>query len=407
MRLRAPSFFGSYDFFNSSRFLLNLIEPISYRYNIKKLAAYCSLIGSLGYLLLTGMQIAATRAFIMTAVATLAIIISRTPFPMGSLALAAFIILLFNPEFVINPSFQLSFIAVVSLISGYEFYLKNSRLFGSSKGIFASLRLYLISNIYSCLIASLATAPIVTYHFYIFSNYSIPANLVAVPLMSFIIMPIGLLAFFTIPLPTGDIFFTILNYSITTIKTLAEYIVSLPKSIIYTGHISASSVTIFFIGFLWLTLWQTRIRLLSVFPLLISFILALNSPNPRLVVNFNHPFLLINNKDSLQAIAPYLSPFSKNFIANWFGFKELKLHKLKPVEAIKLVKSPANLLTFSSSATEKEYFGEIDFINKRINLGQDWQDVETSIIFIFENNRLQKYPSLPRFEFYKSKKNEN
>ena len=51
--------------FLSSRVLLNLSDNISYRLDIKKISALISIVVSFLYLLLTGMQIAASRAFIM------------------------------------------------------------------------------------------------------------------------------------------------------------------------------------------------------------------------------------------------------------------------------------------------------------------------------------------------------
>ncbi|ABV74390.1 ComEC/Rec2 family protein [Rickettsia akari str. Hartford] len=105
-----------------TRFLLNLSNYFAYHFNIKLISAYCSLIGSFGYLELSGMQIAATRAFITAAIFIYCIIIERSCFPLRSLTIAAFIILSLNPEYIFHPSFQLSFIAVLSPITGYEFY---------------------------------------------------------------------------------------------------------------------------------------------------------------------------------------------------------------------------------------------------------------------------------------------
>jgi ComEC/Rec2-related protein len=148
-------------FFISARFLLNLSNYIAYNYNIKSIAAICSLIGSYGYLELSGMQIAAIRAFIMTTIFIYAVMIGRKPYPLRSLAIAAFIILSVNPEYIFHPSFQLSFVAVLSLTAGYEFYIRNQWILGKSKGIFSSIKFYIAFNIYSSFLASIVTAPVV------------------------------------------------------------------------------------------------------------------------------------------------------------------------------------------------------------------------------------------------------
>ncbi|BAW82277.1 predicted protein [Rickettsia japonica] len=68
--------------FLTTRFLLYLSNYLAYNFNIKLISAYCSLIGSFGYLELSGMQIATTRAFITDAIFIYGIIFTgRSCFP--------------------------------------------------------------------------------------------------------------------------------------------------------------------------------------------------------------------------------------------------------------------------------------------------------------------------------------
>lgn len=247
-------------FFLVPRILLNFSNYIASHFDIKKIAGAISILFSFVYLLLTGMQIAATRAFIMTTIVMLSIILERQPFPLRSLSLACFIILTLNPEYAIQPSFQLSFIAVLSLLIGYEFYVSSKNLLGRSRGIFASIKLYLYANIYSSLIASLATSPVVMYHFYVYSNYSVLANLVAVPIVSFILMPFGVLAFVLYPIGASFPCFYIINKSISVIKYVAQNIMYLPKAIVYTGYVNDFAIMLFIFSFLWISIWKSSIR---------------------------------------------------------------------------------------------------------------------------------------------------
>ena len=152
-------------FFLASRVLLNLSNFIAWHMNIKIIAAIISLLGSGIYLMLSGTQIAATRAYIMTSIFMISIILSRVPYPLRSLGIAAIFMLSLNPEYVLHPSFQLSFAAVLALIGGYEFYIRNKWILGESSGIISAVKMGIFSNIYSSLLAGLATTPIVIYHF--------------------------------------------------------------------------------------------------------------------------------------------------------------------------------------------------------------------------------------------------
>jgi len=186
-------------FFICTRLLLNCSNYFAYNTNIKLISAAVSIVGSFLYLKISGGNLAATRAFIMTAIFIIAMMMGRAPYPLRSIMIAAFLILVFLPEYVFHPSFQLSFAAVLCLISGYEFYLRYKHILGASRGIFASIKFYIFTNIYSSFLASIVTAPFVIFHFYKFAVYSVLMNLIAVPLMSFFMMPLALLAVLLIP----------------------------------------------------------------------------------------------------------------------------------------------------------------------------------------------------------------
>ena len=83
---------------------LAAIEPLALRNPIKKWAALTALFGSLCYLLLSGASIPTQRAFMMTSLVLLAVILDRTSLSMRLIALAAFILLLFRPESLMGPS---------------------------------------------------------------------------------------------------------------------------------------------------------------------------------------------------------------------------------------------------------------------------------------------------------------
>lgn len=311
-------------FFISSRAMLNASNYIAYNFNVKFLASIISIVASFLYLHISGANIAATRAFIMTSVFILASMTDRSSSPLRSLFVAAFLILLFLPEYVLHPSFQLSFTAVLCLISGYEFYLKNKHILGTSKGMFASIKLYVFANIYSSFVASIMTAPYVIYHFYKFANYSVLMNLIAVPIMSFFLMPFTIIATVLMPFGLDSIFLWVLGFFIRIIIDCASYIASLPGAIWYFGHITPASLLIYTLGFLWLALWQTRWRKFGLLIIIFSVILMLLSPKPVLVIDLKDKIVGIRTEqDRLDIYSEKSIPrFTKEYWANWLGIDE-------------------------------------------------------------------------------------
>ncbi|WP_332252593.1 ComEC/Rec2 family competence protein [Rickettsia helvetica] len=309
--------------FLTTRFLLNLSNYLAYNFNIKLISAYCSLVGSFGYLELSGMQIAATRAFITAAIFIYGIIIGRSCFPLRSLAIAAFIILLLNPEYIFHPSFQLSFIAVLSLVAGYEFYLKNSWLLGEKKGIFGAVKFYTASNIYSSFLASIITAPVVINQFFIFSTYSVPANLIVAPITSFFLMPLALLSLPFTMIGFDNYILKLMGFFIDIIIKSSAYFNSLPAAVWYFGHITNFSILLFLFGFVWICIWKTSWRLLGLAIMAISFIFMFYSPKPELIFDANH--MAVGVKDRENKLATYtdkMPAFNRTYRTNWFGQKD-------------------------------------------------------------------------------------
>ncbi len=311
-------------FFISSRALLNCSNFIAYNMNVKVIAAIISIVSSFAYLHISGANIAATRAFIMTSIFIVSIIGGRSPYPLRSVMIAAFLILLFSPEYVLHPSFQLSFTAVLCLISGYEFYMRNKSILGNSKGIIVSVKLYIFANIYSSFLASIMTAPYVIYHFYKFANYSVLMNLIAVPMMSFFMMPLVLIASILMPIGIDAPVLKLLGYFISIVIDNAEFIVKLPGSVWSVGHISPMSLVVFTIGFFWLSLWQTRWRLAGFIIILCSLLMMNFASKPDFIYDHGLKIIAIKNKDGQFDIysEEKIPSFTADYWISWFGQKE-------------------------------------------------------------------------------------
>lgn len=318
-------------FFISARFILNISNFISYTLDVKKLAAIISVIGSFCYLLISGSNIATIRAFIMTTVFLLSIILERRIYPLRSMMLAAVVILIIYPEYVFHPSFQLSFGAVLSLISGYEFYMKylyfNTnlnllyRIFGKYYKIFNTMFLYVFTNIYSSILSSIITAPLVIYHFYKFSVYATITNLIAVPLMSFAIMPVALLSIVLMPFGMDGFLLQVLSYLIDVMLQFAGYIVSIPNSVYHIGSISIWSIMLFIFGFLWICIWQEVWRFLGILLMLLSVYMIIYKERPDLMYDNRIKVMAIKNSyNNLDIYASNkISQFTANYWSSWYG----------------------------------------------------------------------------------------
>ena len=375
--------------FVTCRFILNLSDYIACNFNIKRIASIGAFTGGYAYLLLTGAPVAATRAFIMTSIFIISVIMGRFVYPIRNIAIAGFVVLCVNPEYVLHPSFQLSFVAVISLVAGYEFYQKNKWILGENKGVLSSIRFYIASNVYSSFLASIITAPVVINQFYVFSTYSIFSNLIAVPIMSFFIMPLSILGVVLMPFGIDKVVLLMVKFFIEIIINLANYTNQLPGAVLYFGYITPLSIIIFLLGFFWLCLWQTRWRMYGIGIMFISCILMINAPKPDLIFDQTLKIVGIKNlQNKLEIYGDKIPEFNRTYWANWFGQKDADTYTITPNEFL-MVNGHKIVLDYDTGAVY-EYNGE------KTTLIKDNQKSESAILVFcnkpacyvkFNNNR--------------------
>ena len=174
-----------------TRLLLACFEGAALHWPTKAVAAGTALVAGGVYMLLTGASLPIMRSFAMAALVTLGLVLGRRALSMRGLALAAGVLMLVAPNETIGVSFGMSFAAVLALIAGYEALRPLlTRLHGAGWG--ARIMSHVVALALTSLLAGTASAPFGAYHFGHFQLYYIVANVAAVPLTAFWIMPFGL-----------------------------------------------------------------------------------------------------------------------------------------------------------------------------------------------------------------------
>ncbi|MFT4012885.1 MAG: ComEC/Rec2 family competence protein [Paracoccus sp. (in: a-proteobacteria)] len=155
--------------------------------SLHKPAALGALAAAGIYLWLSGGGVATERSFIMVAVMLLAILADRRAVSLRTVAAAAALVLLYQPEALTSAGFQMSFAATVALILSQGPWL---RLSPALPWWLRPLAMLLVSS----LIASLVTTPLAAAHFGRGTQYGLLANLLVVPVVGSVVMPAGVIA---------------------------------------------------------------------------------------------------------------------------------------------------------------------------------------------------------------------
>lgn len=185
------------------------------------------------YLLLSGNAAPTRRSFGMIALAALLFSSHRRVPALALLATVALGLLMLSPLSLFEPSFQLSFAGVAGLMIWMPSWQK--RLDNRPRWLrIAGLMLL------TTIAASLATAPLVLWHFHQFAPAGLLANLPAIPLITWGAVPAGLAGALLMPIAPGlaDGCFVLAGQLVALVVTLTQWCLALPGMQAVTLHIT-------------------------------------------------------------------------------------------------------------------------------------------------------------------------
>src|ERR1700729_2989567 len=270
------------------RALLALIPVLTVAAPIKKWAAAAALAAATFYLLLSGAEVATQRSYYMTAFVLIAVMVDRRAITFRTLALAAIVVLVLAPEALGHPSFQMSFAATLGLVALVQIGMP--RLFATPENSAAAkVALWggreLMTLALASLVAGFATTPYAAFHFHRVTPYGLLANLAAMPVVSAVVMPAGMLGLVAMPFGFDGFFWWLMGVGIDWMIVVTEWVAALPGAIgritaFGTGPLIVSSLGIVLLGLL-----RTPLRWTGAALLLVSVVWALAVPQPDILIS--------------------------------------------------------------------------------------------------------------------------
>lgn len=280
------------------------IPALALRYPIKKWAAVLALLGGGFYLAISGGSIATQRAFLMMGIVFTAILLDRPALTLRNVALAALVILVLFPESLLNVSFQMSFAAVTALIAVYERTNKHKKYSAVNSFWGRIVRKggwYLGGIALTTLVAGIAAAPFAAFHFHKLAQFSLVANLGAMPPFGLVVMPAALAALIAMPFGIEALPLQVMAWGIDHVVVVAKEVSSWPAASVHVAAMPVASLLALAIGGLWLCLWQKPWRLAGLGIASIGLAMAGNVPRPDLLVGRDGKLLALrNNADTLS-----------------------------------------------------------------------------------------------------------
>ena len=273
---------GGFAFF-LVRLLVAAWPWLALRVSGKKVAAWAGLLAVGTYLVVSGHPPPAERAAVTASIAFLAILLDRQAITMHALAVAAFVVLLLQPEAIVTPGFQMSFAATAALVALVEAWPARPREISAPWPILVVQRAgaWLGIAVMASLVAGAATGPFAMQHFNRTAIYGLGANLATAPLSDFVIMPALALGALLEPLGLGGPFLWLAGQGIGLMLSIGEWVASLPGAVKTVASAPAFVLPIAFLGVLFCCLWRGPLRWLGL-PFAAAVMLWPRDPVPDL-----------------------------------------------------------------------------------------------------------------------------
>ena len=282
--------------------LLALSERLALRFNLVLAAAGVGALAGVAYTLLTGTQVPTVRACIAALLVLGGIALGRDAISLRLVAVGALVVLLFRPEALAGASFQMSFAAVTAIIALHH-WAPVKRWLAPREDIWPfRLARGIVGLLLTGLAVEIALMPFALYHFHRAGLYGVAANLVAIPLTTFVIMPLEAGALILDAVGLGAPLWAATGLSIEAMLGLAHKVGSAEGAVAMLPTMPRWAFALMVGGGLWLCLWTGRVRRWGLLPFAAGALGAATAPVPDLLVTGDGQHLALVRGDGVPVL---------------------------------------------------------------------------------------------------------
>lgn len=301
------------------RFLLSRSEYLALNFDLKKISAIVAIFGTYFYLQIAAAPISAQRAFLMILLVLIALFLGERINAKRSVACSALILILLNPYVVFNISFQLSFIAILVLVN-FSFYKKRDL----NRHFLLRFFDYFFEIILVSILIQITTAPFLMRSFQNLAILGFVTNIVAIPLTSFVVMPLGFLALFLMPFAAEKIPLILMKHGIILIEKIADFVAAFELSHWLVPQFSSCGLIIAVVGLSLILLSSSYLRYVGILVFVCSFMTIFFVKKPDILFEGRQKFFAIYEQNSL-IFSKYLKPSKQRQL--WMNKAEEKKFK--------------------------------------------------------------------------------
>jgi competence protein ComEC len=338
-------------FFVISR-ILALFPWLALRIRVPIAAASGSAVVAVCYTLLTGAEVPTVRACIAALLILVALAMGREPLSLRLLSAGACLVLLFWPEALAGPSFQLSFAAVATIILLHDSALMQRLTARRDETVPLKLARFVFSLLATGIAIELILAPIALFHFHKSGLYGALANIIAIPMTTFFVMPVQILALVFDQVGIGGPFWWLAGQGVDVIMWMAYAVSNAPGSVLMLPSMPLWAFGLTVIGGLWLAIIKGRGRFLGSLPVVAGVVAMLLAPRPDLLVTGDGRHVaIVDDNSELVLLRPGAGDYAVSMLSENAAVKT----EPKAIDEWHGARCSADICTFAIKSGERSW----------------------------------------------------
>ncbi len=284
------------------------------------IAAGGGALAGIGYTLLTGAEVPTVRSCIAALLVLGGLALGRDAITLRLVATGALVVLVFWPEAWVGPSFQMSFAAVTAIVALAEHRGFRSLVSARDEAWWRRLVRNLFGTLLTGFLIELVLMPIALFHFHKAGMLGAFANLIAIPLTTFVVMPLEALALFLDLAGLGAPFWWLTQQSLDFLLWVAHGVAASPMASLASPTLPAWMFALMIGGVLWCLLWRTRMRWLGVASLVAGTIgMAFLSP-PDILVTGDGRHVAVRTAKGMAILRERAGDYVRDTLAEGAGY---------------------------------------------------------------------------------------
>lgn len=284
------------------------------------IAAAGGALAGIFYTWLTGAEVPTLRSCVAALLVLGGLAMGRDAMTLRLVATGALAVLIFWPEALVGPSFQMSFAAVTALVALSEHRAFRAFAAARDESVFRKGLRMLAVTLATGVAVELALMPIALFHFHKAGMLGAFANLVAIPLTTFVVMPLEALALTLDIAGLGAPFWWLTGRALALLLGIAHGVAASPMATMLAPATSDALFGGMIAGLLWCLLWRSRWRWLGVPPVLVGMILTLTARPPDILVTGDGRHVAVRTDEGMALLRERAGDYVRDTLSESAGY---------------------------------------------------------------------------------------